>query len=177
MDGRDEIELAQLMRAALAGDGKAYDFFLRDVAGLVRSFARRKVQEGIDAEDIVQETLLAIHMKRHTWRHDAPVTPWIYAIARHKLVDAYRRRRRRVEIETGETPETSAQSKTESVSDREIGVALDALAPGQRSAVAAICVDGRSIGEAAKHLGMSEAAVRVALHRGLTAIAKRFGRN
>lgn len=177
MDGRDEIELAQLMRAALAGDGKAYDFFLRDVAGLVRSFARRKVQEGIDAEDIVQETLLAIHMKRHTWRHDAPVTPWIYAIARHKLVDAYRRRRRRVEIETGETPETSAQSKTESVSDREIGVALDALAPGQRSAVAAICVDGRSIGEAAKHLGMSETAVRVALHRGLTAIAKRFGRN
>lgn len=177
MDGRDEIELARLMRAALAGDGKAYDFFLRDVAGLVRSFARRKVQEGIDAEDIVQETLLAIHMKRHTWRHDAPVTPWIYAIARHKLVDAYRRRRRRVEIETGETPETSAQSKTESVSDREIGVALDALAPGQRSAVAAICVDGRSIGEAAKHLGMSEAAVRVALHRGLTAIAKRFGRN
>lgn len=177
MDGRDEIELARLMRAALAGDGKAYDFFLRDVAGLVRSFARRKVQEGIDAEDIVQETLLAIHMKRHTWRHDAPVTPWIYAIARHKLVDAYRRRRRRVEIETGETPETSAQSKTESVSDREIGVALDALAPRQRSAVAAICVDGRSIGEAAKHLGMSEAAVRVALHRGLTAIAKRFGRN
>jgi RNA polymerase sigma-70 factor (ECF subfamily) len=177
LDGRDENELAQLMRAALAGDGKGYDSFLRAVAGLVRSFARRKVQGGIDAEDIVQETLLAIHMKRHTWRHDAPVTPWVYAIARHKLVDAYRRRRRRVEIEAREIPETSAQPKTESVSDREISVALDALAPGQRSAVAAICVDGRSIGEAAKHLGMSEAAVRVALHRGLTAIAKRFGRN
>jgi RNA polymerase sigma-70 factor, ECF subfamily len=177
LDGRDEIELARLMRAALAGDGKAYDFFLRGVAGLVRSFARRKAQGGIDAEDIVQETLLAIHMKRHTWRHDAPVTPWVYAIARHKLVDAWRRRRRRVEIEVGEIPETSTQPATESVSDREIGVALDALAPGQRSAVAAICVDGRSIGEAAKHLGMSEAAVRVALHRGLTAIAKRFGRS
>jgi RNA polymerase sigma-70 factor (ECF subfamily) len=176
LDGRDETELARLMRAALAGDGKAYDFFLRAVAGLVRSFARRKVQGGIDAEDIVQETLLAIHMKRHTWRHDAPVTPWVYAIARHKLVDAYRRRRRRVEIEAGEIPENSAQPETESVSDREIGVALDALAPGQRSAVAAICVDGRSIGEAAKRLGMSEAAVRVALHRGLTTIAKRFGR-
>jgi len=81
-----------------------------------------------------------------------------------------------VEIEIGDIPETSARPDRESVSDREIGGVLDALAPGQRSAVAAICVDGRSIGEAARHLGMSEGAVRVALHRGLTAIAKRFGR-
>jgi RNA polymerase sigma-70 factor (ECF subfamily) len=134
------------------------------------------VQAGIDAEDIVQETLLAIHMKRHTWQHDAPVMPWVYAIARHKLVDAYRRRRRRVEIEIGDIPEAAAQPEPESVSDREIGGILDTLAPGQRSAVAAICVDGRSIGEAARHLGMSEGAVRVALHRGLMAIARRFGR-
>jgi RNA polymerase sigma-70 factor (ECF subfamily) len=176
LDGRDENELARLMRAALAGDGKSYDSFLRAVAGLVRSFARRKVQTGIDAEDIVQETLLAIHVKRHTWRHDAPVTPWVYAIARHKLVDAYRRRRRGVEIEVGAIPETAVQPERESISDHEIGGVLDALAPGQRSAVAAICVDGHSIGEAARHLGMSEGAVRVALHRGLTAIAKRFGR-
>lgn len=177
MDGREENELAGLLRAAVAGDGGAYDRFLRTVAGLVRSFAQRKVQGGIDAEDIVQETLLAIHMKRHTWRHDGPVAPWVYAIARHKIIDAYRRRRRRVEIEIGEIPEALAQPERESVSKREVGGILDALAPGQRSAVAAICVDGRSIGEAAKHLGMSEAAVRVALHRGLMAIAKRFGRS
>ena len=164
------------MRAALAGDGKAYDSFLRAVAGVVRSFARSKVQGGIDAEDIVQETLLAIHVKRHTWRQDGAVTPWVYAIARHKLVDAYRRRHRRVEIEIGDVLETAAQPESESVSNREIGSVLDALAPGQRSAVAAICVDGRSIDEAAKHLGMSEGAVRVALHRGLMAIARRFGR-
>lgn len=176
MDSRDEDELGRLMRAALAGDERAYDSFLRAVAGLVRSFARRKVQHGIDAEDIVQETLLAIHVKRHTWRDGAPVTPWLYAIARHKLVDAYRRRRRRVEIDIGEIPETPAPPEPRSVSERELGGALDALAPGQRSAVAAICLDGRSIGEAAKHLGMSEGAVRVALHRGLTAIAKRIGR-
>ena len=177
MDDRDENELARLLRAAVAGDGSAYDRFLHAAAGLVRSFVRRKVQVGIDAEDIVQETLLAIHMKRHTWRHDAPVTPWLYAIARHKLVDAYRRRRRRMEVEVGEIPETSVQPERQSISDQEIGFVLEALAPGQRSAVAAICIDGRSIGEAARHLGMSEGAVRVALHRGLTAIAKRFGRS
>ena len=85
----DEAELARLMRAALAGDDKAYTGFLQDAAGLVRGFARRRTgQGGIDPEDVVQETLLAVHVKRHTWRADAAVTPWLYAIARHKLIDA-----------------------------------------------------------------------------------------
>lgn len=178
MDGRDEDELAQLMRAAIAGDERAYAEFLGRAARCVRGFARRKIaQGGIDPEDIVQETLLAIHMKRHTWRDDAPVMPWLYAITRHKLVDAFRRRGRRVEIEIGEIADSMAGPEPETVSDREIGRALDTLAPGQRSVVAAISVEGRSISETASSLGMSETAVRVALHRGLTAITRRFGQN
>lgn len=179
MDGKDDNELARLMRAASAGDARAYGEFLRRAAGLVRGFARRKVQGqgGIDPEDVVQETLLAIHMKRHTWRDDSPVTPWLYAIARYKLIDAFRHRGRRVEIEIGEIAETFAEPQSETISDREIGRALETLTPGQRSVVAAVSVDGRSIGETAKSLGMSETAVRVALHRGLTAIARRFGRH
>jgi RNA polymerase sigma-70 factor (ECF subfamily) len=166
------------MRAAIAGDERAYGDFLQRAACLVRGFARRKiVRGGIDPEDIVQETLLAIHMKRHTWRRDAPVRPWLYAIANYKLIDAFRRRGRRVEIEIGEIAETFAEPETETISDREIGRALAMLAPGQRSVVAAISVDGRSIGETAKRLGMSETAVRVALHRGLAAIARRIGRS
>jgi RNA polymerase sigma-70 factor (ECF subfamily) len=177
LDGNDETELARLMRAAIAGDERAYTEFLRRAACLVRGFARRKVvQGGIDPEDIVQETLLAIHMKRHTWRDDAPVTPWLYAIARYKLIDAFRRRRRRVEIEIGEITDTIAEPERETVSERDIGRVLETLAPGQRSVVAAVSVDGLSISETAKSLGMTETAVRVALHRGLTAIAQRFGR-
>jgi RNA polymerase sigma-70 factor (ECF subfamily) len=177
LDGEEEKELARLMRAAIAGDEKAYSDFLRRAACLMRGFVRRKIaQGGVDPEDIVQETLLAIHMKRHTWRNDAPIMPWLYAIARHKLVDAFRRRGRQVEIEIGEVAHTLAQPEAETIRDREISRALATLAPGQRSVVAAVSVDGRSIGETAKRLGMSEAAVRVALHRGLTAIAQRFGR-
>jgi RNA polymerase sigma-70 factor, ECF subfamily len=176
LDGRDDNELAPLMRAAIAGDARAYGEFLRRAADLVRGFARRKVQGGIDPEDVVQETLLAVHLKRHTWRHDAPVTPWLYAIARHKLIDALRQRGRRVEIEIGDLAETLAAPQSATVSDREIDRALETLTPGQRSVVAAVSVDGRSISETAQRLGMSETAVRVALHRGLTAIAKRFGR-
>ena len=178
MDGRDEAELARLMRAAIAGDERAYGDFLGRAACLVRSFARRKiVQGGIDPEDIVQETLLAIHMKRHTWRQDAPVTPWLYAIANYKLIDAFRRRGRRAEIEIGEIAETLSAPEAETISDGEVGRALGTLTPGQRSVVAAISVDGRSISETAKSLGMSETAVRVALHRGLAAIARRIGRS
>jgi RNA polymerase sigma-70 factor (ECF subfamily) len=177
LEGRDDNELARLMRAAITGDQAAYEQFLRQSAGLVRDFARRKVQSGIDPEDIVQETLLAIHMKRHTWRTDAPVTPWVYAIARHKLIDAFRRRGSRAEVAIDEIVEPCAEPEPDSASHREVDRALAMLAPGQRSVVAAISVEGLSTGEAARRLGMSETAVRVALHRGLAAIAKRFGRS
>jgi RNA polymerase sigma-70 factor (ECF subfamily) len=177
LNSKDEDVLARLMHSAIAGDERAYTEFLRRSARLVRRFARCKVaRSGIDPEDIVQETLLAIHMKRHTWRDDAPVTPWLYAIARHKLVDALRRRGRRVEVEIGEIAETFAEPQVESTSVWEINRVIETLAPGQRSVVAAVSVDGRSIRETANRLGMSETAVRVALHRGLSAIARRFGR-
>ncbi|CAN7314430.1 sigma-70 family RNA polymerase sigma factor [Mesorhizobium sp. LjRoot246] len=177
MSGKDEAELSRLMRAAIAGDERAYADFLHRIAALVRGFARRKiVQGGVDPEDVVQETLLAIHVKRHTWRQDAPVLPWIYAIARFKLIDAFRRRGRRIEIDVDDIAETFAEPETETVSERDINRALDGLSPAQRSVVSAVSVEGRSIGETAAKFGISETAVRVSLHRGLAAIAKRFGR-
>ncbi|RUX20924.1 sigma-70 family RNA polymerase sigma factor [Mesorhizobium sp. M2A.F.Ca.ET.042.01.1.1] len=177
MTGKDEAELSGLLRAAIAGDERAYADFLHRIAALVRGFVRRKiVQGGVDPEDVVQETLLAIHVKRHTWRPDAPVLPWVYAIARFKLIDAFRRRGRRIEVEIDEIAETFAEPETETVSQRDINRALEGLPPTQRSVVSSISVDGHSIGETAAKLGVSETAVRVSLHRGLAAIAKRFGR-
>jgi RNA polymerase sigma-70 factor, ECF subfamily len=175
--GKDEAELSRLLRAAIAGDERAYADFLHRIAALVRGFARRKVvQGGVDPEDVVQETLLAIHVKRHTWREDAQVLPWVFAIARFKLIDAFRRRGRRIEIEIDEIAETFAEPETETVSERDINRVLDSLPPAQRSVVSAVSVEGRSIGETAAKFGITETAVRVSLHRGLAAIAKRFGR-
>lgn len=177
MSGGNERELADLLRSAIAGDARRYAQFLDRIAGLVRAYARRKISHGgVDPEDVVQEVLLAIHLKRHTWLPDAPVLPWVYAIARFKLIDAFRRRGRRVEVELDDIAETFAQPEVETVSERDIGRALEGLAPGQRSVVAAISVEGRSIEETARTLDMTESAVRVALHRGLAAIARRFGR-
>lgn len=73
LKGREE-ELAALLAAALAGDERAYAAFLAAVAGFVRALARRGIARGgVEAEDIVQGTLLAIHLKRHTWRAEAAV--------------------------------------------------------------------------------------------------------
>lgn len=178
MSGSDETELAGLLRAALAGDERSYAAFLEQVAIMIRSFLRPRIAHGaIDPEDVVQETLLAVHLKRHTWITDAPVTPWLYAIARHKLVDALRRRGRRTEIGLEGITEIASDHAPEPLVRRDIERALDSLTPAQRAVVAAISVEGCSIAETARRLGKSETAIRVTLHRGLSAISARFQRS
>ena len=173
----DDAELAALLKAAIAGDERAYAAFLAEVAARVRSFARRRLSAGgVDAEDIVQETLLAIHLKRHTWRQDAAVLPWVFAIARFKMIDAFRRRGRSIEVDISEFSETLAEPEKEAVSSRDIGRVVEALAPAQKAVVSAISVEGHSIADTARALDMTEAAVRVAFHRGLATIAARFGK-
>jgi len=172
-----DARLSELLRAALAGDEAAYALFLRDVAGLVRATLRRRLGQSSqpDPEDIVQETLLAIHLKRHTWRADAPLGPWVHAIARYKLVDAFRRRGREVTVDIDELAEILAGEEEQAVHERDVDRALQCLTGGQREVVSAISIEGRSIAETARQLNMKENAVRVALHRGLAAIARRFG--
>ena len=144
---------------------------------VVRAVIRQKIRyPGFDPEDIVQEALLAIHLKRHTWQPDLPVLPWVYAIARHKLVDAVRRRDHRAEIGLEGTAEPLVEPDPEPLMRRDVERVLDMLSPAQRAVIAAISVEGCSIAEAAQRLGKSETAIRVALHRGLNAISARFGR-
>jgi RNA polymerase sigma-70 factor (ECF subfamily) len=171
-------ELASRMRAALAGDETGYAALLHEIAAIVRVQARRKIGSGlgIDAEDIVQETLLAIHLKRHTWQPDGPLGSWVYAIARYKIIDAYRRRGQRVEIDISDFAETLAAPEEEKAHPRDVQRALDCLSDGQKQVVSAIGLEGASISETAERLGMKETAVRVSLHRGLAAIAARFGK-
>lgn len=172
--------MAGLMKAANGGDAVAYAEFLRVAAVLVRRVAGRKLAETavVSPEDIVQETLLAIHTKRHTWRPAEPILPWLLTIARYKVIDAYRRRGTRVFVNVDDVAELLAAPDVPAAdaSDRTLERALGDLSDGQQRVVRSIGVDGRSISETAQELGMKETAVRVAFHRGLTAIAAKFGR-
>ncbi len=172
-----ESRLAGLLRQAIAGDETAYSEFLRRAATFVRAVARRKLgtRAETDAEDIVQETLLAVHLKRHTWRSDQPVLPWLGAITRYKMIDGFRRRGRRIDVDIDDYADIIASPQSETASEKDIRFALDSLAPGQRKVVSAIAIEGRSTQDLAVELGVTETAVRVALHRGLAAIAAKFG--
>lgn len=175
-----EQRLASLMRAARDGDETAYAAFLRDAAALVRRAIARRLREsgGVSPEDVVQETLLAVHLKRDTWRADEPILPWLFTIARYKAIDAYRRRGMRIELPVDELAEVlAAPDTTPDFEDAQhIEKAVGSLSGGQQKVVRAIAIEGRSIKETAVALQMKETAVRVAFHRGLSAIAQRFGR-
>jgi RNA polymerase sigma-70 factor, ECF subfamily len=173
-----ESEWGNLLRAANAGDALCYQRLLMQLAPVLRSFVRRWLARSFvpeaDAEDIVQEILLAIHIKRHTWIETAPVAPWVFTIARHKIIDAMRRRGRRIDVPIDDYAETLAADEGEpNLIGLYIDRYLETLPSVQRKVVRAIAVSGASITEAAETLAMSRGAVRVALHRGLAALAAR----
>ena len=127
------------------------------------------------AEDIVQEILLAVHLKRHTWDADAPFAPWLFAIARNKLIDALRRRGKRVFVNIDDFAETLAdQPAAETASPAEVAAQLDRLPARQRDVLQSIAVESASIKDTAKKFAMSEGAVRVALHRGLASLTAKL---
>src|ERR1700744_2401834 len=98
------------MRLAMSGDSAAYHRLLRAITPVLRAAARRGLaragQPADQAEDVVQDILLAVHLKRHTWDVNAPFAPWLFAIARNKLIDALRRRGRRVFVSIDDFVET-----------------------------------------------------------------------
>jgi RNA polymerase sigma-70 factor (ECF subfamily) len=178
VNGRDS-EWTELMRAANAGDGRAYDRLLRAIAPVLRATAQRglaRAGQPVDqCEDIVQEVLLAVHLKRHTWDPTAPVGPWLFAIARNKIIDALRRRGRRVFVDIDDFIDVlPGEEQPERLPAGAVETHLATLPQRQRDVLRAIAVESASIKEAAGRLAMSEGAVRVALHRGLSALAARL---
>jgi RNA polymerase sigma-70 factor (ECF subfamily) len=167
------------MRSAVAGDGAAYQRLLRAVTPVLRAAARRglaRAGQPVDqSEDIVQEILLAVHLKRHTWDVSAPFAPWLFAIARNKLIDALRRRGRRVFVNIDDFAETIAgEPAAETAPASEVTAQLQSLPARQRDVVQSIAVESASIKDTARKFAMSEGAVRVALHRGLASLTARL---
>src|SRR6195256_3253874 len=92
-----EIELKALMLASLDGDAASHRALLARLSRRLRAYYKGKLaglgRDASEAEDLVQEAVLAIHIKRHTYDPAEPLTPWVHAIARYKLIDFLRRNR------------------------------------------------------------------------------------
>jgi RNA polymerase sigma-70 factor (ECF subfamily) len=165
-----------LMEQSLQGDSSAYQSLLESLTlGLRRVVAGRARGAGVDPEDIVQEVLLALHLKRGTWVQGTPVAPWVAAIARNKIVDALRRRGQRTEVPIESVVETlAADGHSHEGQAHDLERMLGTLSDRQRDVVRAVSLEGYSAQETAARLQMSEVAVRVTLHRSLKALAAVF---
>ncbi|WP_306225821.1 sigma-70 family RNA polymerase sigma factor [Bosea beijingensis] len=178
----DEFEsrLRPVFLAALAGDAAAYRLFLDTISLRLRGYLRQMLAragrtEASEAEDVLQETLLALHLSRHTYDATSPVTAWAHAIARYKLVDHLRRSGRHAgalplddEVDQLAGPAEGAAADAR----LDLARAMEALPERTRRLIDQVKLQGASVGDAATAAGMTETAAKVAIHRGLRAMAQ-----
>lgn len=174
-----ELQLGSLWTRAQDGDEVAYRAALERMAVRLRTYLRRRMQGWPDeVEDLVQETLLALHLQRGTWDPSLSVSGWMIAIARHKLVDLWRRHGRQMtgltsidDLEEHETP-AAADAAGEHAARRDLAVLLDEIPAAQRDAIVLTKIQGLSVAEVSASTGVSVAAVKVQVHRGLKKLAE-----
>ncbi|TDK32185.1 sigma-70 family RNA polymerase sigma factor [Rhizobium deserti] len=175
MDTR-EIRWAEAMRAERVGDSMAYEAFLREFAIFLRRLVEthlRRTRFGVaETEDVVQEVLIAVHSRRDQWDIQRPLLPWLNAITRYKIIDTSRRLGRDARMRIDLSEEEWARMFTSDCINFDHNLAdaerlISELPRKEQAAVRTIALEGASTGEAAKKLGTSDAAVRVAFHRSL----------
>jgi len=171
-----EERLRSLMLQSLSGDGASYRLFLDELSLHLRSFLRRRLsRKPEEIEDIVQELLLAIHNQRHTYDSKLPHTVWVHAISRYKVIDWLRRRSRHdlKNDSLDEREELFAAPDDSGAAEASLDIAklLKQLPERQRLPIQYVKIEGGSIAEAAKRIGISESAVKIGIHRGLKRLA------
>lgn len=165
------------MLSAQDGDGDAYRALLhrlmQPLSRYLKGQLARTGQASSEAEDILQEVLIAIHTHRYTYDGREPFTPWVSAIARYKFRDHLRRSR----AITAQLPLEWAEEAAASDDVRVLGDRLDdekllaGLSPESARVIRDVNLNGLSIAEAAERQGLSESAAKVRIHRGLKALA------
>jgi RNA polymerase sigma-70 factor, ECF subfamily len=179
----DEASLKALFLQGLSGDSAAHAAFLKAAAGLVRAFLRARLRgQADDAEDLVQEVLIALHTKRASYDPAYPVTAWMYAIARYRLIDFVRARNRRgVAIDIDDAGDDAALSVAPAadagMAKRDVTRLLQALPVKQSSAIKLVKLYDLSVREAAAKLGLSESDIKISIHRGLKTLMRLMGQS
>ncbi|CDS50924.1 RNA polymerase sigma-70 factor, ECF subfamily [Polaromonas sp. CG9_12] len=173
-----ESRLRGLMLQGLDGDAAAYHQFLKALSAHLRAYFRKRLFQRTDeVEDIVQDTLIAVHNQRHTYRTDQPLTAWVHAMARYKLIDLLRARAsgESLNVPLDDELELFAASDIEArEAKKDLGTLLAGLPDRQRLPIVHVKLEGLSVVEAAQLTGMSESAIKIGVHRGLKALAAKI---
>ena len=172
-----ETELKALMLASLDGDTASHRALLDQLSRRLRAYYKGKLARfgrgAAEAEDLVQEAVLVIHFKRHTYDPAEPLTPWVHAIARYKLIDFLRRTRSstsNVPIEEADTT-LAHDDNVDAESTYDVKRLIERLPKSMRCSIEAVKLDGLSIAEAADRCGLSRSGVKMNIHRGLKTLA------
>ncbi len=171
----NEGELRRLMISGLDGNAADHATLLRHLVPLLRGFYRRRANGSEDdIEDLVQETLIAVHTRRATYDRDRVFTAWLFAVARYKMIDHFRRNRRLQPIEGLE--EILIVEGFEDASDARLDIddLLETLPAKQARMIRATRIEGFSIADAAAADGIGESDVKISVHRGLKTLMARF---
>jgi RNA polymerase sigma-70 factor (ECF subfamily) len=170
-----EDRLRKLLIRGLAGEAPAYHAFLQALSTHLRAFLRRRLVGLPDeVEDLLQESLLAVHNQRHTYDAGQPLTAWVHAIAKYKLIDLLRRRSSHEKLNDPLDDEMeifSSADTTVAEARRDLAKLLAQLPERQRLPIIHMKLEGLSVAESARLTGMSESAIKVGVHRGLKALA------
>lgn len=161
------------MRRARTGDGRAYEELLRRLIPLLKSYFRRRVSDHLnEADDFVQDCLIAVHQRQITYYSDRPLMPWVYAIARHKLIDRFRSRKDSINFK--HLDEQDAAYETESALNAKLDIEslLENASPKQRAAIVATKIRGDSVADHAADTRRSVSDIKVSVHRGLKALTR-----
>lgn len=166
-----EQHLHDLMMRGLAGEASAHRLLLEQLGERFRVFFRNRMRVGDPShiEDLVQETLIAIHTRRESYNPGQPLRAWVYAIARYKLIDHFRRTRTTgVAVPVDEVEDLFSNEEADASDPaRDVAALLDRLPPKQRMAIRLVKLDELSIREAAERTGMSESDIKISIHRGM----------
>jgi RNA polymerase sigma-70 factor (ECF subfamily) len=170
----DEARLRALLLQGLAGDEAAHRAFLTEAAALLRAYFRNRLRGAPeDAEDLVQETLVALHTRRDSYDQNYPLLAWLYAIARYRLIDHLRRaKHRRHDTLDGFDPGEADPEYEASDARRDVATLLERLPEKQRTAIRMVKLEEKSVREAAELTGLSESDVKISIHRGLKALTR-----
>jgi RNA polymerase sigma-70 factor, ECF subfamily len=178
----EETDLKTLMLASLEGHAASHRALLSRLSGRLRAYYRGKLARigrgAAEAEDLVQEAILAIHLKRHTYDPAEPLTPWMHAIARYKLIDFLRRTRTSLaDVPIDEADAIAAHDdNVDAESTFDLGRLMERLPKNMRCSIEAVKLDGLSITEAAVRCRISESGVKMSIHRGLKTLAAMIAR-
>lgn len=173
--GGGPTEWGAWMAAAQAGNSAIYHRLLTEVGTWLRRYFARRLPPGM-VDDAVQDTLMAIHAKRHTFDPARPFGPWLSAVARHKWIDRLRSMK-----------SAATESLTEDVTVADHGDAvtsawsleglLRTLSPAQSDVIRLVKLQGHSVQEASDRTGQSVSLVKVNIHRGLGRLASYVRKN